>query len=84
MRSLPNLICRNLWVDGKYNLPPDSRLANAKTEEQTREMIEYMSAVPGLVQENALVGYLPTEREDILKRFIVYLIGRYMGASLKK
>lgn len=47
-------------------------------------MIEYMSAVPGLVQENALVGYLPTEREDILKRFIVYLIGRYMGASLKK
>ena len=27
------------------------RFANAKTEEQTREMIEYMSAVPGLVQE---------------------------------
>lgn len=47
-------------------------------------MIEYMSAVLGLVQENALVGYLPTEREDIIKRFIVYLIGRYMGASPKK
>ena len=23
MRSLPNLICRNLWVGGKYNLLPD-------------------------------------------------------------
>ena len=32
------------------------RLANAKTEEQTRKMIEYMSAVPGLVQENPSVG----------------------------
>lgn len=60
------------------------RLANAKTEEQTREMIEYMSAVPGLVQENPSVGYLPTEEEEIIRRFIIYLIGRYMGASPKK
>lgn len=60
------------------------RLANAKTEKQTREMIEYMSAVPGLVQENSSVGYLPTEKEEIIKKFIVYLIGRYMGASPKK
>ena len=60
------------------------RLANAKTEEQTREMIEYMSAVPGLVQENSSVGYLPTEKEEIIRKFIIYLIGRYMGASPKK
>ena len=59
------------------------RLANAKTEKQTREMIEYMAVVPGLVQENNAVGYLPTEKEELIKKFIVYLIGRYMGASPK-
>ena len=37
-----------------------------------------------LVQENPSVGYLPTEEEEIIRRFIIYLIGRYMGASPKK
>ena len=61
------------------------RLLSVKINRQMRrEMIEYMSAVPGLVQENPSVGYLPTEEEEIIRRFIIYLIGRYMGASPKK
>lgn len=60
------------------------RLSNAKTSEQTQEMLSYMSDIPGLVQENQSIGYLPTENEETLKVFIVKLIGRYMGSSPKK
>ena len=60
------------------------RLSNAKTTEQTQEMLAYMSDIPGLVQENQAIGYLPTEDEERLKTFIIKLIGRYMGSSPKK
>lgn len=58
------------------------RMANADDQ----ETINYMKMTSGLISEkpDAELGYIPTEKEEIIVEFINQMIGRYMGSSPKK
>lgn len=58
------------------------RLANAR-DEQT---IEYLHGIPNLISENPQgdIGYIPTEDQKIIERFVNELMGKYMGNTPKK
>lgn len=58
------------------------RLANAGDE----ETLSYLHLTEGLISEKpeGELGYIPTENEEIIKRFIYGMIGEYMGSNAKK
>lgn len=50
------------------------------------EMLAYLKDIPGLISKmpDRLLGYLPTEKENIIKKFVGKMIGEYMGKDSKK
>ena len=58
------------------------RLANMRDE----ETVAYLNLVDGLISEqpDEKLGYIPTESELTLERFINMMIGQYMGNDVKK
>lgn len=58
------------------------RIANSGSKVALR----YLQLIPGLIhdQKDAVLGYLPTTNQSLLKLFINQLIGPYMGNSPKK
>ncbi len=58
------------------------RLANAGDE----ETIAYLKLTDGLISEepDKVLGYLPTERQEIIQQFVNEMIGPYMGSGAKK
>ena len=67
MRSLPNLICRNLWVGGKYNLPPETlfphlweidETARRREKQIMTELLERNPAPDKVIQQLAWVQHM--------------------------
>ncbi len=57
------------------------RLANAGDE----ETITYLKLTLGLISRtDKTLGYVPTEREEVLEEFVDGMIGQYMGSGSKK
>lgn len=58
------------------------RIAN--TDVHSDEMLQYLSDIPNLIQENESIGYVPTNDVNQIKKLITKMIGPYMGSSPKK
>lgn len=58
------------------------KMANA----DNLEMLEYLKDIPDLISEisDDALGYIPTEKETVIKMFINKMIGEYMGKDAKK
>lgn len=50
------------------------------------EVMEYLRRIPELIGEKPKeeLGYIPTEQEETIKRFVNEMIGEYMGKDAKK
>jgi hypothetical protein len=58
------------------------KMANAGNQ----DMLDYLMNIPHLIEEklDESLGYIPTEEEAIIKRFVNMMIGEYMGKDAKK
>lgn len=58
------------------------KMANA----EGTETLDYLRKIPNLIGETPddALGYIPTEDEKIIKKFITMMIGPFMGANAKK
>lgn len=50
------------------------------------EVVEYLQRIPELIcsTENNELGYIPTEQEELIERFVNDMLGKYMGKNAKK
>lgn len=58
------------------------KMANAKDQ----SVVDYLHRIEGLIGQTpeGNLGYIPTEHETIMKKFVSGMIGEYMGSNSKK